>query len=155
MGMRECSKKLPISPPDPQECFVKSMKMLVQANIQLFGLSVQNTDKCTSFCNKLYNYLDLMYLLNTSYVNFLHCIPEFKWNTDSVGVLVLHCGHARYARSMAEPDRNGLFERKYKAMLSIEVDVFTTNSTTTLTIREQLGDDWSIRFMVLSYTSAL
>ena len=25
MGMGECSKKLPISPPDPQECLVKSM----------------------------------------------------------------------------------------------------------------------------------
>ena len=67
MGMGECSKKLPISPPDPQECFCKIDEHASKANIQLFGLSVQNTDKCnrhTSFCNKLYNDLDLMYLLN-------------------------------------------------------------------------------------------
>ena len=90
MGMGECSKKLPISPPDPQECFVKSMNMLVQANIQLFGLSVHNTDKCnrhTSFCNKLYNYLDLMYLLNCTALAMLISYIVYQSSNETLILL--------------------------------------------------------------------
>ena len=87
MGMGECSKKLPISPPDPQECFVKSMNMLVQANTQLLGLSVQNTDNCTSFCNKLYNYLDLMYLLNCTALAMLISYIVYQSSNETLILL--------------------------------------------------------------------
>ena len=144
---------------------------LTQAGIKPFGQSHQQTDKCTIFCNQLYNCLDLFYLINyfvlalsMSYFLLDQSSDQAQMTAVSVGVLVglyvvvlmvtvLYHLIVVILKACKMYDRarekiNGLFVRKkYELMVPIELDDPTTNtvSTTTVTVnyglREPLCED--------------
>ena len=144
---------------------------LTQAGIKPFGQSHQQTDRCTIFCNQLYNCLDLFYLINyfvlalsMSYFLLDQSSDQAQMTVVSVGVLVglyvvvlmvtvLYHLIVVILKACKMYDRarekiNGLFERKkYELMVPIELDDPTTNtvSTTTVTVnyglREPLCED--------------
>ena len=143
--------------------------MLVQANIQPFGQSLQKTDKCnrhTSVYNKLYNCLDLMYLLNyTALAISMSYILGKSSNETQISVLVLvglyvamllvtvlYHFIVAILKACNSYDRtkekiNGLFERKSEVMVPIELEESTTNTLITTTViasnylRESLCED--------------
>ena len=142
---------------------------ITQAKIEPFGQSHQQTDRCTIFCNQLYNCLDLFYLLHyivlalsMSYI-LDHSSDQAQMTAVSVGILVglyvvvlmvivLYHLIVVILKACKMYDRarekiNGLFERKHELMVPIELDDSTTNtvSTTTVTVnyglREPLCED--------------
>ena len=138
--------------------------MLVQAKIEPFGQSHQQTDRCTRytiFCNQLYNCLDMFYLLNCivlalsmSYI-LEQSSDQAQMTVVSVGVLVglyvvvlmvtvLYHLIAVILKACKMYDRarekiNGLFERKYELMVPIELDDSTTNTVSTTTVTVNYG----------------
>ena len=145
---------------------------IAQAGIKPFGQSQQQTDRCTrytTFCNQLYNFLDLFYLINyialalsMSYI-LDQSSDQAQMTAVSVGVLVglyvvvlmvtvLYNLIVVILKACMMYDRarekiNGLFERKYELMISVKLDDSNTNtvSTTTVTVnyglREPLCED--------------
>ena len=140
---------------------------IVQARIEPFGQSHQQTDRCTRytiFCNQLYNCLDLFYLLNyialamsMSYI-LEQSSDQAQMTVVSVGVLVglyvvvlmvtvlyhlivvILKACKMYER--AREKINGLFERKrYELMIPIatELDDPTTNTVSTTTVTVDYG----------------
>ncbi|KAL5497495.1 hypothetical protein EMCRGX_G013971 [Ephydatia muelleri] len=143
--------------------------MLVQANIQPFGQPLQKMDKCnrhTSAYNKLYNCLDLMYLLNYTALamSMSYILGKSSNETQiSVSVLVglyvamllvtvLYHFIVAILKACSTYDRakekiNGLFERKYEVMVPTELEESTINTVSTTTVivtnylREPLCED--------------
>ena len=145
---------------------------IAQARIKPFGQSHQQTDTCnryTIFCNRLYNSLDLFYLLNyivlamsMSYI-LEQSSDQAQMTVVSVGVLVglyvvvlmvtvLYHLIVVILKACKMYDRarekiNGLLEREYELMVPTEMNDPTTNtvSTTTVTVnydlREPLCED--------------
>ena len=145
---------------------------IAQAGIKPFGQSHQQTDRCTRytiFYNRLYNCLDLFYLINyialamsMSYI-LEQSSDQAQMTVVTVGILVglyvvvlmvtvLYHLIVVILKACKMHDRvrekiNGLFERKYELMVPIELDDPTTNtvSTTTVTVnyglREPLCED--------------
>ena len=138
--------------------------MLVQANIQPFGQPLQKMDKCnrhTSAYNKLYNCLDLMYLLNYTALamSMSYILGKSSNETQiSVSVLVglyvamllvtvLYHFIVAILKACSTYDRakekiNGVFERKYEVMVPTELEESTTYtvSTTTVTVTNHLRE---------------
>ena len=138
--------------------------MLVQANIQPFGQPLQKMDKCnrhTSAYNKLYNCLDLMYLLNYTALamSMSYILGKSSNETQiSVSVLVglyvamllvtvLYHFIVAILKACSTYDRakekiNGIFERKYEVMVPTELEECTTYavSTTTVTVTNHLRE---------------
>eukprot|EP00731_Ephydatia_muelleri_P034545 Em0065g6a len=138
--------------------------MLVQANIQPFGQPLQKMDKCnrhTSAYNKLYNCLDLMYLLNYTALamSMSYILGKSSNETQiSVSVLVglyvamllvtvLYHFIVAILKACSTYDRakekiNGIFERKYEVMVPTELEESTTYtvSTTTVTVTNHLRE---------------
>eukprot|EP00731_Ephydatia_muelleri_P009200 Em0004g1538a len=124
--------------------------MLVQASIQPFGQSLQKTYNCnrhTSFYNKLYNCLDLTYLLNyTALAVSMSYILGKSSNETQITVLVLVGLYvvmllvtvlyhfivailkACNSYDRAKEKINELFERKDKEMAPIELDEHAANT---------------------------
>ena len=119
---------------------------VVQAGIKPFGQSLQKTDnnRCTNFCNQLYNCLDLFYLLNytalalsMSYI-LDQSSDQAQMTAVSVGVLVGLRGYVVVVMATvlyhlivvilkackmyyrAREKINGLFLRKYEAKVPSE-----------------------------------
>ena len=138
--------------------------MLVQANIQPFGQPLQKMDKCnrhTSAYNKLYNCLDLMYLLNYTALamSMSYILGKSSNETQiSVSVLVglyvamllvtvLYHFIVAILKACSTYDRakekiNEIFERKYEVMVPTELEESTTftASTTTVTVTNHLRE---------------
>ena len=138
--------------------------MLVQANIQPFGQPLQKMDKCnrhTSPYNKLYNCLDLMYLLNyTALAMSMSYILGKSSNETQISVstlvglyvamllvTVLYHFIVAILKACSTYDRakekiNGVFERKYEVMVPTELEESTTYtvSTTTVTVTNHLRE---------------
>eukprot|EP00731_Ephydatia_muelleri_P033787 Em0038g6a len=138
--------------------------MLVQANIQPFGQPLQKMDKCnrhTSAYNKLYNCLDLMYLLNyTALVMSMSYILGKSSNETQISVsvlvglyvamllvTVLYHFIVAILKACSTYDRakekiNGIFERKDEVMVPTELEESTTFtvSTTTVTVTNHLRE---------------
>ncbi|KAL5497467.1 hypothetical protein EMCRGX_G013941 [Ephydatia muelleri] len=138
--------------------------MLVQANIQPFEQPLQKMDKCnrhTSAYNKLYNCLDLMYLLNYTALamSMSYILGKSSNETQiSVSVLVglyvamllvtvLYHFIVAILKACSTYDRakekiNGIFERKYEVMVPTELEESTTYtvSTTTVTVTNHLRE---------------
>eukprot|EP00731_Ephydatia_muelleri_P009076 Em0004g1414a len=138
--------------------------MLVQANIQPFGQPLQKMDKCnrhTSAYNKLYNCLDLMYLLNYTALamSMSYILGKSSNETQiSVSVLVglyvamllvtvLYHFIVAILKACSTYDRakekiNGIFERKDEVMVPTELEESTTFtvSTTTVTVTNHLRE---------------
>ncbi|KAL5497441.1 hypothetical protein EMCRGX_G013914 [Ephydatia muelleri] len=138
--------------------------MLLQANIQPFGQPLQKMDKCnrhTSAYNKLYNCLDLMYLLNYTALamSMSYILGKSSNETQiSVSVLVglyvamllvtvLYHFIVAILKACSTYDRakeniNGIFERKDEVMVPTELEESTTFtvSTTTVTVTNHLRE---------------
>ena len=138
--------------------------MLVQANIQPFGQPLQKMDKCnrhTSAYNKLYNCLDLMYLLNyTALAMSMSYILGKSSNETQITVsvlvglyvamllvTVLYHFIVAILKACSTYDRakekiNGVYERKYEVMVPTELEESTTYtvSTTTVTVTNHLRE---------------
>ena len=138
--------------------------MLLQAKIEPFGQSHQQTDRCTRhtiFCNQLYNCLDLFYLINyialalsMSYI-LEQSSDQAQMTVVCVGVLVglyvvvlmvtvLYHLIVVILKACKMYDRarekiNGLFERKYVLMVPVELDDPTTNTVSTTTVTVNYG----------------